>query len=209
MTSNTSATGGFLAPSSASPIEDTALEDALTAIVAGVTGIDPTLVRPRWQVLPPKEPEITVDWCGVGVLNENPDAGNPSTVHNPDDNGGLGSSTTTQQSELVIMASFYGPNARGFASLLRDGLMIGQNREALFLLGMTLVSKPGAGVRVPELVNSQWRNRVDISFAIRRSISRTWPIENLLGAQITVQGDDGTSQEFTVDGAANPFPDQN
>lgn len=207
MTANTSATGGFLVPSSTPPIEDGALEDVLTAIVAGVTGIDPTLVRPRWQMLPPKEPEIAVDWCGVGVLNETPDAGNQSTTHDPNDADGLGSSTTRQQSTLEIMASFYGPNARGNASLLRDGLMVSQNREALFALDMGLISKPGPSVRVPELVNNQWRNRVDLTFSIRRSVARTWPIENLLGAPITIEADDGSSQSFTVDGSSHPFQD--
>ena len=207
MTGNTSATGGFLVPSSPPPIDGATLEDALTAIVAGITGIDPTLVRPRWQVTPPKDPEINVDWCGVGVLNETPDAGNPSSYHSPNDNGGLGSSTTLQQSTLEIMASFYGPNARGLAALLRDGLMIGQNREALFLLDMGLVSKPGPTVRVPELVNNQWRNRVDLTFAIRRLVARVWPIENALAADITIRGDDGSSQEFIVNGSSQTFPD--
>lgn len=208
MTTNTSASGGFLVPSSASPLEDVSLEDALTSLVSGVTGIDPTLVRPRWQATPPKEPEITLDWCGVGVMNDNPDAGNVSTVHNPNDNGGLGSSTTTQQGVLDVMASFYGPNARGLSNLLRDGMMVAQNREAMYALGMGLVSKPGPGVKVPELINNQWRNRVDVTFAIRRTVSRTWPIENVLGVQITIRGDDGTSQAFTADGSSQTFPEQ-
>ena len=200
MNGNTSAIGGFLTPTSPLPIEDVALEDVITATVAGITGIDPTLVRPRWQPSPPKEPEYCIDWCGVGVLNETPDAGLPSIIHNPADNGGLGSSTTYQQSILEIMASFYGPNARGLASLLRDGLMVSQNREAMAALDMALVSKPGESRRVPELINNIWRNRVDVSFSVRRNVKRTWAIESALSVPVTITGDDGTSQSFTVTG---------
>lgn len=198
MTANTSATGGFIVPSSATPIDDDALDDALQAVVVGITGLSGSLVRPRWQLVPPQMPEITVNWCAIGVINETADQGLPTLIHDGADNGGLGSSTSYQQSQFEVMASFYGPNARSLARLLCDGLMIAQNREAFYNMNMSLLGKPGAAVHVPELINEQWRNRVDITFDVRRKTIRTWPVENALGVQITVNEDDGSSQTFTV-----------
>lgn len=46
---NTSATGGYLAPLlKPSVLEDPELTDFFQSLVAGITGLDPTLVFPRW-----------------------------------------------------------------------------------------------------------------------------------------------------------------
>ena len=183
---NTSATGGYIQPTSALPLDDAALDTLLQALVVGITGLPGNLVRPRWQPVAPKQPDASVDWCAVGVMDYDAES-NISITH---DGTGLGQSTSYQNETLDIQASFYGPTARGNASLLRDGLMIAQNRELLSLQEISLKGQPGRAIRAPELVNQQWINRVDLPFTLSRRIVRIWPIENILGINATATTDD-------------------
>ncbi len=187
--SNTSASGGFLTPISPPPIEDDALADALQEMLVGITGLDPTMVRPRWQAVPPKQPPAEMDWCAVGVMSIATDQ-NVSLVHR---SAGEGTSDSFHDVTLDVVASFYGPNASGLANLLRDGLMIAQNREAMFRLNMALVGMPGPTVKSADLVNHQFITRSDISFDVRRRVTRTWAIQNVRTVNGTVISDMGAA----------------
>lgn len=73
--SNTSATGGYLLPEqSPAPLEGDALDDFFHDIVAGITGLDTNLVRPRWQETPPPAPKRGTNWAAVGVMNMLPNS---------------------------------------------------------------------------------------------------------------------------------------
>src|SRR6185437_11129663 len=89
----TSASGGYLAPSSALPLEDGAFDAVLQGFVVGVTALAGNLVRPRWQPIPPPTPDPTVNWCAIGVVVEDPAEGKGFITHDGSDNGGLGSDT--------------------------------------------------------------------------------------------------------------------
>ena len=183
-TINDSASGGFLAPADILTPDGDGLDDALQALVAGVTGLDPTLVRPRWQPTPPQQPERDVTWAAVGVQSQAPDD-NPYEAHDPT---GEGVDHVQRHETLAVMVSFYGPQSQAVAGILRDGLFIGQNREAASALGLRLV-EVGALARVPSLVNTIWLNRVDVPVTFRRQVNRTYPIRNLLSAVGTIQSD--------------------
>lgn len=182
--SNTSATGGYLVPTSAPPAEDAALDDIFTELVAGVTGLAGTLVRPRWQPKPPRMPDPTTDWCAVGVIEYQPDA-NAVVAHDGDANGGLGEDDLQRQEDLTVMASFYGPNANGFAKMARDGLSIPQNWETIAQSDISYVSA-GTIRSAPELVNEQWLRRFDLTLYFRRRIVRSYAVENLASADIAI-----------------------
>lgn len=191
MSANTSATGGYLTPTSSAPIEDDALADALQAMVVGIVGLPGDMVRPRWQKVAPKQPPADVDWCGIGVMGDTPFAGKTSSVHTA---AGGGTATTLHDATFEVRASFYGPNASGNAKLLRDGLMLAQNREEMFRQGMALASTPGATTKTAELVNNEFIGRCDIAFDVRRRVARTWAIKNAAGA----------SGSFSADTPTNP-----
>jgi hypothetical protein len=55
------------------PLEDDDLDNAFQGLVVGITGLDQSLVRPRWQSNPPKQPEPTIDWCAIGVTSSQAD----------------------------------------------------------------------------------------------------------------------------------------
>ena len=190
--SNTSASGGFLTPSSALPPEDDAFDAIIQALVVGITAIPGNLVRPRWQPVALPQPEAAVNWCAIGVIEEDPQQGRPAITHDGAASGGLGADTLQVNDEAEILASFYGPNARSFANLFRDGLMLPQNREALEFPTpgsnsqqiYRIIQMPSPARFVPELVNQTTVRRVDVSFRIKRANITVWPVENLLSVQV-------------------------
>lgn len=193
--SNTSATGGYLVPSSTAPAEDDALDDLFADVVAGVTGLDrDQMVRPRWQRTPPAEPAIDVNWCAVGVMDSDPDA-NAWIGH---DHAGNGSDRMQRHEQIEVLASFYGPNAKGYASLLRDGLAVTQNREALYAAGIAYV-EAGRIIAAPDLANQQWRRRFDITLTFRRQVNRTYPVLNLLSAEGEIATDPAASTPWSTE----------
>jgi hypothetical protein len=193
---NDSSTGGFVAPYSppVPPLDDDALDQLLQQLVAGVTGLPGTLVRPRWQGTPPIMPEPATDWCAIGVIDATPECGavllhwrgEPTNIA---DIAGQGFDEYQSMVTLRIMASFYGPNAAANADLFRDGLSVGQNRETLFANNSQLVSTDCVMGKVPELINLLWYHRVDITFKVVRMIDRSYPILNILEADGTIKTD--------------------
>lgn len=184
---NTSATGGYLVPTSPEILEGDELEDILTEAVAGITGLDGKLVRPKWQPKPPKRPAASVDWAALGITESDADAG-PVLAHNPNGGGGLGETKYTRQKDVTVLASFYGPNARSIAQRLEDGLTIPQNLEILQEKSISFVSA-GTIRAVPESVNMQYVERYDLLVYFRRAVTRTYAIQTIqtVGVELHVE----------------------
>jgi len=176
---NTSATGGYLAPTAPVPAEDDALDDLLQELVAGVTGLPGSMVRPRWQATVPKQPEPSENWGAIGISRQANDAG-PAIQH---DGEGDGSDDYIRHQEIDLLCSFYGPAAKGYAQLLADGMSIPQNGEKLALNGMKFVRASDIQA-APALINQQWNRRYDLTLTLRRKIIRTYPVLNLLSAEV-------------------------
>lgn len=170
---NTSETGGYLL--GALP-DNIVLRRFIGGVIGAVTGLVGDLVRPRWQPNPPATPNQDVDWCAFGITQSTPDA---SAFVGLDDTGEVGK--FIRHEEVEILASFYGPNASGYSEVLRDGLELSQNREAMFLNGMGLKGC-GPSAHVPEIVNQLWVDRVDLPFTIRREIRRDYSLLSFLQA---------------------------
>lgn len=181
--SNTSATGGYLAGQLA-PLADDELDDAIQAAVASISGLPGDLVRPRWQPTPPKTPEPDVNWIALGVTSTTPDAG-PYIHH---DGAGDGVTHSQRHAELELLVSCYGPQAVGYANLLRDGFGIPQNMEALKRAGLGFVDT-GAVRRAPELVNQQWYNRADFTLRFRVATVQRWAVLSVLEATLQLNKD--------------------
>lgn len=183
----TSATGGYLAPQLApavAPLEDDALDDFLQAVVAGVTGLPGNVVVPRWQEDVPNLPNAGTDWCGIGITVQRADtfAAIVHACQNEDTPPGVGYDELQRQEQMDLLCSFYGPNARGNASRLRDGLQVPQNLEVLQLNGMGLVDT-GDILSLPTLVKEKWLRRFDLTVTIVRQIRRQYSVLNLLSMQ--------------------------
>lgn len=187
MSGNTSATGGYLTPQT-SDIDDDALADIFTAAFSGITGIDNTLVRPKWQTNPPKYPDASANWCAVGVTESDADAG-PVLEHDPDADGGLGQDVYIRHKDITVLASFYGPASKGNAELLKDGLAIPQNLEALQLNSISFISA-GTIRAVPESINLKWVTRYDMLVYFRRMVTRNYAVQNIDSADVGITIDD-------------------
>ncbi|MDD2775507.1 MAG: hypothetical protein PHU06_06100 [Gallionella sp.] len=176
--SNTSTQAGYLTPVGALPLADDALTNAVQAFVANVAGLPPTLVFPRWQATLPVMPEATINWCAVGLLDYQND-GPPIQLFGP---SGM---QVQRQGSSNCLCSFYGPNAQGFAETLFDGASLGQNRAVLQAAGLDIRRVSGVAA-LPQLLNSSWQKRYDISLILGVSTIRVYQIESLLRSQGTI-----------------------
>ncbi len=161
-----------------------ALEDIFSALLAGITGLPPDLVRPRWQPVVPKQPPPNTDWLALGITSTTPDAG-PVLAHDSAASGGLGADSYARHSDIEVLASFYGPGGEANANLTQDGLCVPQNIEFLRTNLITYVNS-GTIRNVPEKVNEQWIRRWDVLLHFRRKVERSYPVENILTADFGI-----------------------
>lgn len=176
---NDSSTGGYLAPSSSpAPLEGQALNRFIQQVFVGITGLDGTLIRPRWQPEPPAIPPFGTDWMAFGIVRRPADTF-ASNLFDPS-----GAQTVYRQELLEILCTFYGPDSDNYASLLREGFAVVQNSEVLQLNNFGLVSI-GDSLPVPELIKDRWTYRVDMTVTLRREILRTYPVLTVLTAEGT------------------------
>lgn len=185
---NTSATGGPLLPTAGgpAPLEGQALNRFLQTWVAGICGLDGSLVRPRWQPEPGDIPASGA-WAAVGVSTRG-QRGFPMIRHVSNEDA-LGHDVFYNQEWLRVLCSFYDLGSAGQADALacqmRDGLSVPQNGE-LLMLNNFAIAEVGELLAVPELLKARWYYRVDLSVTLNRAISRIYPIENLIEAEGTL-----------------------
>jgi hypothetical protein len=177
-------------------LEGQRLEDYIQQFIAGVSGLDGTMVRPRWQPEPPNIPDYGVNWAACGIVRHRPIGVYPAIIHHPD---GDGYDEMQRHEELDILVSFYGANANEYANNLHNGLMIAQNYTVLSLVSMALV-EISEGTHNPELIKERWWDRVDKPVILRRLIQRTYPVLNLLSARGVIIGDAGREVPFDTTG---------
>ena len=174
----TSATGGYLSPEL--PLDsDLTLDIIWQSFVAGVSGLAGEMVRPRWQPVVPKMPEIGENWAAVGVTEEVPDA-SPALLHR-DAQDRMGETYSVRHTDLKVLVSFYGDNSAAYAARLRDGIGIPQNHDGLKRHAMGLVGCSGI-ITVPELWQNQWQRRCDVHIYARRMVTQRYAIKHVSAA---------------------------
>lgn len=182
-----SSTGGYLAPTSPPPATDDALDDQIQEAVVGITGLSSDLVRPRWVRIPAKQPPADTNWCAIGVTRMVGDT-YAYVGHHPD---GDGHDELQHHVTFEVLASFYGPAGQSYAGILRDGLQIPQNREALYLQEIAFVEASEIIV-APALINEQWVRKYDLTITLRTQITRTYAVLNLLEASGSIINQNST-----------------
>lgn len=182
-----STTVGYLAPAPPGPEYDNDLQDIFQAFCVGVTGLDGTVVRPRYQPNPPNMLDQSVNWASIGaqVMERQWDA---FVQHNPDAASGLGESTVSGSEIIHITFSFYGPLCQSYASILRDGMSVGQNRDQLTAKAIKFVEFM-APVTLPVLLKDTWNRRVDLKGVFNRWVQRTYSIRHLASASGTIDNE--------------------
>lgn len=212
-----SSTGGYLTPAPApAPLQDRTLYEALQAAVVGITGLDGTLVRPRWQAEPSLVPEAATCWIAIGVTDREADVfpwlgffpPQPAGQMNWDAPGlywdaglswdSIPPAPPTYQmqrhEEFTMLASVYDLGYSGeadeVAAVLRDGLTVPQNNESLQAAGIAIVGDSDLAV-APVIFKTRWMYRVDLRVRFRRQITRYYQVLPLAGAGVELYTDDG------------------
>lgn len=181
---NTSATGGYLSPSEPpAQLEDDALLDVLQTWIVGITGLNGQNVRPRWQPEPPNILPVG-NWVAFGIIRR------PSDTYAYEEHSGVGegSSKVKTHETLVVLVSFYGPNASSISRRLKNGMAVAQNREVLSLSNMALIDS-GDLIIAPELIKDKWLNRVDLEVRIRHQVVVKYDVLNLQSAQVILDNE--------------------
>lgn len=191
---NTSATGGYLTPTSTPPLNDDGLADFMHDVIVGVTGIANGNVRPAFQKNPPARPSHSVNWCGFRIDNQIPEAGG---AYIEEKTGGAGA-TQQRHESFELACAFYGPNCRGYAQALRDNLEIQQNREFMYLAGMAFIDA-GPLSQNAEQVHEEWYDRADIVLTFRRQLDRDYSILSFASANGTIH-----TETLTIAWAVSP-----
>ena len=206
---NSSATGGFLQPTNPPPLEGEALEDFFHDLIVGCTGLDPTLVRPAWQVEPPNIPIAGTNWIAFHFVDTLSDDF-PFVGQFPQSGNAIQQSELQTHEEFNVHCSIYGSGAgspaRAIAKLLRDNLMVPQNQEPLFLQGMALIRAPSAPQPVPVLVKTKWLYRVDMDLPIRRIIVRDYDVQTIIEADVQIDTQVQTNELVTSIAVKEPNP---
>lgn len=190
---NTSASGGYLLPNPTLGLpKGLSLNQFLNTVFQGLSNLQGTLVRPRWQVAPPKQPDLPTNWMAFGIISDLADT-NAFVGMDAD-----GVDTLIRHEELEIACSFYGPDSLEIAKQVRDGFQIQQNLDALRAanMGYKEVSKL---LHMPELINERWFDRYEMSVFLRRQIQRVYPTLSLVTAEGIIIALSPSDQEYVID----------
>jgi hypothetical protein len=170
-----SSTGGYLQQVSG-PTEGLDLRRFIGTMLAGVSGISSTLVRPAWQTNPAPVPGIDTNWMAFAILARRAD----NDPYQIETNSGLGLSMIVHE-EMDVLLTFYGPDCIQKAAETRDGFELSQNSESLKIAGMVCVDLSDI-IHAPEMVNGRYFDRADTTMRLRREIRREYAVLNFVSA---------------------------
>lgn len=151
------------------------LTQFIQTVLVGISGLSPDLVRPDWQVAPPKMPELNTNWIAYGIKESTPNANAYTNLDDADQY------ESQRHQDIKVQCSFYGPQAIELASLVTDGFQIPPNLQELGRWNMGYVST-GTMLHVPDLVNERWVDRIVMEVNLRREVIRRYGIPNLVSA---------------------------
>jgi hypothetical protein len=195
----------YLAALQPGVLDDDALADFLQGWIVGLTGLDPTLVRPKWQAEPLEIPQGGVTWMEFGIKGRARDfdayvthVGALPATDDPPFAGQDAYDMVFRTEGLDVDCVIYGPNSDLVTTLLSAGTKIEQNLWPLASQGIRYISI-GDPTAVPEKIKQKWVRRNDIRVNLRRAVSLRYPVQDLESVAVTITVGD-FQEEITVDG---------
>jgi len=188
-----STTGGYLLQTTEALPGGVTLQQFIQRIICGITGLGQTVVRPKWQVNPPKQlPNPEDNYCMFRVSIHKPDANAyletyDETVIVEEVETEISYTKMQRHEELAVLCSFYGSNCELNAANLRDGFQVEQNL-AVMRTAKIGFKETSDSTYVPELHGQVWFPRCDITVYLRRQLNKTVEVLSVVGAEGTIQG---------------------
>lgn len=179
---NDSTVVGYLTPTLL-PIDDQALDRIFHDLLKNLTGLDNTLVRPRFQNTPPSIPAIDVDWLAYGVIDKIDDY-SANQIQSTDTE-----TTLIEFQNITILCSAYGNNSNNTYNRIKLGLQVEQNRDVLNSLDIAYTEISNIMNTTTE-VNKFYYKRGEFKLYFRRRIKSKYNIESLLSASGTIETSD-------------------
>lgn len=96
----------------------------------------------------------------------------------------------------TVLFANYGPNAYEYARDIRDGFKRERIREYLKGHHFFVVPPIAAIRRVPELINGQWWNRVDVTVVFNEYVRREEPIQSIESVTVTAMAVTNNGKEL-------------
>lgn len=180
--SNDTTQPGYLTPTSTPQAYDEDLERELSRWVKALSGLPDGMVRPRWTPVQAAMPAQNVNWCGFGIIGFTNDD-SPAFVQQSEEGAQM-----WRHEVIECLASFYGPGGQRIATQFSDGVSVNQNNETLNASNLSLYDISRL-TPAPELINSQWVRRYDLTVRLRRKVIREYGIKSLAEAPVTFFGD--------------------
>ncbi len=182
MGNNSSTESGWLVPLGNGPDYDATLETQLSGWLTGLTGLADGYVVSRWQ--PNQGPAFAADinWCAFGIVEISQDD-SQAFVDQTD------SSTQLWRHEVIsLQTSFYGPGGQQLISQFRDGMAVNQNNDELNAQGLSLTDYSAIKSN-PELIDTQWTRRYDMTVRLRRKVVREYGVNSLVDTPVSFFGE--------------------
>lgn len=168
---NSTATGGALQVTS----ESFNIYHLMHDFIAGLTGIDNTLVRPMYQPNPPTIPSFNTNWIAYNIVSRDADG---HTYHS------LNSSDVfnmQQQKVLDLTISMYGSNALQNITNFRASIELSQNWDTLRSYNISF-QQCGKAIRTPELYNMRWLDKYTITITLNQLAITNASIMSIINA---------------------------
>ena len=183
------------------PLTPYAINVALQTMTIQALGLPPhsfSQVRVDWQTQGQPAWPINSDLCFLRAV-EVDDFYNRirdvETIYNDDETVTL---LTTYTRVWRVFWMLYGPNSFDRARILRSALFGQTSHDFLAASQLFFMTDPAAPVRVPELRDGQWWERVDFTAEFNEAVYETETAGLVKSVEIVVEDSSGTLADVTV-----------
>ena len=185
-----SSTGGYLLLVPEALPNGLTLVQFIQQLIVGITGLNGSLVREKYQTNAPKIEEVEINWCSFSLSTLQKDYDGFIKQNQSGDN-----SEVTRHQKLIVSASFYGPNSNQIASQFCNGFLLSQNREVL-RSGNLNFNGTSDVTFVPEKKNEQWFKRHDVTLTLTQKEVNTTAVQSLESYSGTIKAQQGDTENI-------------
>lgn len=176
-----------------------------TGLTVDITSVGPSpttdLVRIEWPIKGQPFGNANQDVCYIGAIDSSDDeyakVRDEWITQNYDPNETITLNYSYTRTWRILW-SLYGPNAFDHARAIKSALFLDYYTDALSLDQLFPVSDFPQPRRLPELINSQWFERVDYDIEIYEFVKETIVVNSVLSAEVIVENSEGQIADVTI-----------